>query len=118
VVAVPRWRVRPFEPFDSLCCVSRWPFRNRFELYPRTLRERLPRIRIPLAGGDPDTTLDIQAALEQVYAEGRYARRVRYDEKCRPRLPAADQAWVDQLIAAVREPRPESTTDPGPAGLR
>jgi hypothetical protein len=107
VVAVPKWRLRPFEPYDSLCCVSRWPFRNRFELYPRALRQRLPRVRIPLAEGDPDTTRDIQSALEQVYVEGRYARRLRYDEKCRPRLSAEDQAWADQRIAAFRGPRPE-----------
>ncbi len=47
VVAIPEWRVKPFEPFDSLCCVSRWPFRNRFELYPRRLRQRLPRCAFP-----------------------------------------------------------------------
>ncbi len=74
VVAVPEWRIKPFEPFDSLCCVSRWPARNRFELYPRGLKQRLPRVRIPLADGDPDAILDIQAAIEQVYKDGRYSR--------------------------------------------
>jgi Protein of unknown function (DUF4058) len=107
VVAIPEWRVEPFEPFDSLCCVSRWPFRNRFELYPRSLRQRLPRLRIPLADDDPDATLDVQAALEQVYEEGRYARRVRYHEKCQPRLKPEDQAWADERIAAFREARPD-----------
>jgi hypothetical protein len=107
VVAIPKWRVKPLEPFEFLCCVSRWPYRNRFELYPRTLRQRLPRLRIPLADDDPDATLDVQAALEQVYTEGRYARRVRYDEKCQPRLSAEDQAWADERIAAFRAPRPK-----------
>jgi hypothetical protein len=63
VLAIPAWRVKPFEPFDTLCCVARWPFRYRFELYPRTLRQRLPRVRIPLADDDADATLDVQAAL-------------------------------------------------------
>jgi Protein of unknown function (DUF4058) len=107
VVAIPAWRVKPFEPFDTLCCVARWPFRNRFELYPRTLRQRLPRVRIPLADDDADATLDVQAALEQVYAEGRYARRIRYDENCQPRLKPEDQAWADERIAAFRAARPE-----------
>ena len=102
VVAIPEWRVKPFEPFDSLCCVSRWPFRNRFELYPRRLRQRLPCLRIPLADEDPDTRLDVQAALEQVYADGRYARRVRYDEKCQPRLKPEDQVWAAECIEAFR----------------
>jgi hypothetical protein len=36
VVCIPQWRVRELKtkPFDYLCCVSRWPMRNRFELYP------------------------------------------------------------------------------------
>ena len=57
VICIPEWRIKPFKPFDSLCCVSRWPARNRFELYPRTLRQRLPRLRIPASRRGPDTTL-------------------------------------------------------------
>ena len=56
-----------------------------FELYPLKLRQRLPRLRVPLAEGDPDTTLDLQAALEQVYLDGRYHRRIRYSQECKPR---------------------------------
>jgi len=102
VVCVPEWRVDSLMPFDSLCCVSRWPLRNRFELYPRTLRQRLPRLAIPLANGDPDVTLDLQAALEQVHVEGRYGRRVRYDQPCEPSLAPDDQAWAAERIAAAR----------------
>jgi hypothetical protein len=107
VVCVPEWRVEPLKPFDSLCCVSRWPRRNRFELYPRRLRERLPRLAIPLADGDPDVTLDLQAALEQVHVEGRYGRRVRYDRPCDPPLAPDDQAWATECIAAFRAARPD-----------
>jgi hypothetical protein len=107
VLCIPDWRVKPLEPFDSLCCVSRWPSRNRFELYPRTLRQRLPCLKIPLADEDPDTTLDLQAAFEQVYVDGRYWRRIRYDEKCKPRLSSQDQSWADERIASFRTARPE-----------
>jgi hypothetical protein len=102
VVCVPEWRVEFLEPFDFLCCVNRWPFRNRYELYARTLRERLPRLNIPLADEDPDVTLDLQSALEQVYVEGRYGRRIRYDQPCEPPLSSKDQAWADEQIAAFR----------------
>jgi hypothetical protein len=95
------------KPFDSLCCISRWPARNRFELYPRTLRQRLPRIRIRLADEDPDATLDLEAAFEQVYVEGRYSRRVRYDQPCKPKLSPEDQSWADERIAAFRTARPD-----------
>lgn len=107
VLCIPEWRVKPFKPFDSLCCVSRWPLRNRYELYPRTLRQRLPRLKIPLAEEDPDITLDLQAAFEQVYVDGRYWRRIRYDQKCKPRLSPVDQTWADERIAEFRTGRPD-----------
>jgi Protein of unknown function (DUF4058) len=107
VLCIPEWRLKPFEPFDSLCCVSRWPLRNRFELYPRPLRQRLPRLKIPLADEDADATLDLQVAFEQVYVDGRYWRRIRYDEKCMPRLSSPDQIWADERIALFRTTRPD-----------
>ena len=101
VLAVPEWRVEELKPFDSLCCVNRWTQRNRFELYPRKLSERLPRIN-PLEDDDPDVVLDLQAALEHVYAIGRYARRIRYEEPCDPPLLPSEQAWAQERIAAFR----------------
>jgi Protein of unknown function (DUF4058) len=102
VLCVPEWRIELLRPFDTLCCVNRWPVRNRYELYPRSLRERLPRLKIPLADDDPDATLDLQAALEQVYIEGRYGRRIRYDQPCEPSLSVDDQNWANERIAAFR----------------
>ena len=112
VVCIPQWRVKEsrIKTFDYLCCVSRWPLRNRFELYPRRLRQRLPRLKVPLAEGDPDTTLDLQAAVEQVYVDGRYYRRVRYGEKCKPRLTPQDQTWADQQLGAFRASHPDFFT--------
>jgi hypothetical protein len=107
VLCIPEWRIKTLKPFHSLCCVNRWPFRNRFELYPCKLRQRLPRLKIPLAEEDPDTTLDLQAAFEQVYVDGRYWRRIRYDQKCKPRLSSRDQTWADEQIAAFRTARPD-----------
>ena len=81
-------------PYDYLICVSRSPDRGRFELYPRGLRERLPRIGIPLNPPDADAPLDLQAAVEHVYVEADYVLVVRYDQPCRPRLTATDQQWA------------------------
>jgi hypothetical protein len=54
-----------------------------------------------------DATLDLQAASEQVYVDGRYWRRIRYDEKCVPRLSSPDQIWADERIALFRTTRPD-----------
>ncbi len=102
-LSLPEWRIRSFEPYESMCCVSRWPHRNRFEIYARRLRDRLPRIKIPLADPDPDVALDLQAAFEQVYIEGRYSRRIRYDEACEPSLSEVDQEWAHDCWATFRQ---------------
>ena len=105
VLAVPEWRLEELKPYDFLCCVNRWTHRNRFELYPRKLSERLPRINIPLEDDDPDVVLDLQAALEHVYVIGRYARRIRYEQPCDPPLSPAEQAWAQERIVAFRSAR-------------
>ena len=107
VVSVPAWLANSSSAFDYLICVNRWPRRNRYELYPRRLCERLPRLALPLADPDPDVVFDVQAALEQVYIEGRYARRVRYGEPCDPPLDASDQQWANERLTAYRAAHPE-----------
>jgi hypothetical protein len=107
VMSVPKSALEDLKPYDYLACVSRWPERNHFELYPRRLRERLPRVKVPLADPDPDVPLDVQAALEQVYEEGDYMLRLSYDQPCEPPLAAADQEWANERWAAYRAAHPE-----------
>ena len=76
---------------------------ERYELYPRSLRERLPRLKIPLADEDPMQHWISPAALEQVYIEGRYGRRIRYDQPCEPPLSLDDQTWANEQIATYRQ---------------
>jgi hypothetical protein len=99
ILSVPEASARTAAPYDYLICVNRCPQRERYELYPRALRDRLPRIRVPLSAPDADAPLDIQAALEQVYEEGDYMLLVRYDQPCVPRLAAADQRWANERWA-------------------
>jgi hypothetical protein len=61
---------------------------------------------VPLADPDPEAPLDLQAALEQVYAQGSYDLRVLYDRPCEPRLRPDDQRWADERWAAYRAARP------------
>ena len=103
VHAVPEVLARRAAEYDYLVCVNRaQDSRDTFELYPRRLRERLPRLRVPLAGDDPDVALDLQAVLARVYDAGGYADRLQYDRPCVPALSADDQAWADQRIAEAR----------------
>jgi hypothetical protein len=63
----------------------------------------LPRIRVPLAEGDPEVVLDVQAVVAQTYEAGSYRERLRYDRPCVPPLSAEDQAWADELIRAAQQ---------------
>ena len=98
-VLVPEWMVRDRRDYDYLVSVNRATnVRRRYETYPRSLRERLPRIGIPLAEGDRDVVLDVQAVVAQTYDAGSYQARLHYDQPCIPPLREADQAWANDLI--------------------
>lgn len=100
VLAVPEWRAREHGRYDYIVSVHRAvDFEHKFKLYMRTLRNRLPRVGIPLAGDDPDVALDLQEVLEKTYEAGRYRDRLRYDAPCVPPLSKEDQAWADGRIA-------------------
>jgi hypothetical protein len=104
VLAVAERIARTQAPYDYLVCVSRSRDpRDEYELYLRRLRERLPRVGIPLAGDDADVPLDLQAVLAQAYEDGAYADRIRYDQPCKPALTPEDQTWANQLIASSRQ---------------
>jgi hypothetical protein len=103
-IVVPEWIARQHATYDYLICVNRAEgLRDRFRLYLRQLRQRLPRIRVPLADGDPDVVLDVQVVVAQTYEAGSYRERVRYDQPCVPSLSAEHQAWADELIRAAQQ---------------
>ena len=63
-----------------------------------TLRQRLPRIRVPLADGEPDVVLDLQAVFDRCYDEGAYARRLDYRREPSTPLSETDRAWAATLL--------------------
>jgi hypothetical protein len=105
VVAVPEWVARGRGPYHYLVCANRaGGVRDLFDLYPRGLRERLPRIRIPLAGDDPDVPLDLQAAIAKVHEAGSYRDRINYQAPCQPPLESDDQLWARDLVQSAVAP--------------
>ena len=99
VLSVPEWVARGQGEYEYLTCINRAvASRRRFDLYPRALEQRLPRITIPLASGDPDVQLDLQLAIQRTYEMGRYRDRIDYAAPCIPPLLPEQQAWARQLI--------------------
>jgi hypothetical protein len=93
-------------PESLLAQLPRWDYMintcrrgsTRFEVYPVRVRNRLPRIRVPLKDGDEDAVLDLQASFNRAYQVGVYADRINY--KVDPPMPLADDdaAWARQLL--------------------
>ena len=110
VVAVPERLVRGLGLYDYLICVNcAEGNRAAFQLYPHRLPQTLPRFRCPLAAGDDDVVINLQAVLERTYEFGGYQDILRYDQACVPPLSPEDQAWADRVIKEKWQP-------PGEAG--
>ena len=68
-------------------------------VYPRTVRERLPVIPIPLLPDDKPAKLDVQAVVAQCYVDGAYEARVDYRRDPPPPAFSGDDArWIDALL--------------------
>jgi len=105
VLAVPERLARTAGPYDYLVSVNRAEGkRTGYQLYPRTLAQPLPRFRCPLATGDDDVVVNLQAVLERTYEFGGYQDLLRYDQPCIPPLSAENQAWSNRLIQEKWKP--------------
>ena len=75
---------------------AQWP--GQLEVYPISLRQRLPAFPIPLRPDDPDLPLDLQPLLDRAYDNGRFGRTLAYDEPLVPPLEGEDAAWAAELL--------------------
>jgi len=80
-----------------MVCVFRATRLGERAAYPLPLRERLPRIAIPLRPTDRDVTLDLQAVVDEAYEKGRYDR-TDYRRPLDPPLPAEDAEWATGVL--------------------
>lgn len=69
------------------------------EYYQLPLEKSLKPIRIPLRHTDSDIALRLQPLIEAVYENGRY-EELDYTQKLTPPLSFAEQAFLDQCLAA------------------
>jgi hypothetical protein len=74
------------------------------ELYPISLREKLPDVRIPLRPDDEDILLELQPLVDQAYRNGRYFRTLDYTQPPNPPLGEDNERWVRKLIEKWKNP--------------
>jgi hypothetical protein len=70
----------------------------RFELHLRSVRQKLPKISIPLTNGDPDVVVDLQKVFDRCYAAGAYTRQVDYHREPHFALNREDAQWAEALL--------------------
>ena len=90
--------LEPLPPGDYYAFVCRGQRRFEAEVYAWSLRRPLPPVPIPLAGADPDVTLDLQAMFTTMYDRAGYDYSLNYRQALVPPLSDADQAWAQQLL--------------------
>lgn len=103
-VAVSQSRLQArYGRWDYLACLSRANRRYEYDVWRMTLRDRLPRVLIPLQDGYPDISLDLQEAFDQTYEEGAFARSLDYNSDPIPPLTGEDVAWAVALLQENRQ---------------
>lgn len=91
----------------TLPCGAYFVFLSRVEKRPVTdvwpvgLDQPLPKVTVPLLPGDPDSELDLQLALTNIYDQGGYDMLVDYTHPPDVPLPPDADAWADQLLRAA-----------------
>jgi hypothetical protein len=98
VVASPPDLIAHWGSFDYLVCLSRQGQRSQCQVWGFSVRERLPRILVPLAEGEDDVVLDLQTVFERAYDEGAYAVDLDYTLDPAVPLREADAEWANALL--------------------
>ena len=63
---------------EYIACLHRGDGSWRFSTWTFGLRDRLPRVAVPLTGELPDIALDLQEVFTAVYDGGRYGETIDY----------------------------------------
>ncbi|NOK63312.1 MAG: DUF4058 family protein [Chloroflexi bacterium AL-W] len=98
----PGWELEDLPPTTAYVCLvnrARHDALRISDIWPLTLAQPLPTLPIPLLSTDPDITLDLSVAIQDIYRRARYARRVDYRADPPPPVLSSDDAdWLDTQL--------------------
>jgi hypothetical protein len=97
VLDIPEANLQDLDRWDYLINLVRRGT-NEYEFYPLRLRNHLPVIRIPLANGDDDAALDLQAIFNESYEIGPYPDSLNYADEPQHRLADDDATWANEIL--------------------
>jgi hypothetical protein len=83
---------------DYRLLIRRGPQRPRADLLPFSVRQPVPRFRLPLASGDDEPEIDLNSLLHALYDRAGYDLRIDYRHEAEPPLTGDDGEWADALL--------------------
>lgn len=98
-VAVPEAEVLDHGPHHYITSLHRADREDQFEFWSWSVRERLPRISIPLADDEEDVVLDLQAVLDECYDRAAFAKLIDYrTDPPPPAFEAQEREWIEARL--------------------
>ena len=88
---------RALPPGDYYAMVARAQRRPDCDVYAWTMRDRLPRIPIPLSKPDPEIMLDLGSVFATAYERGRYGRLIDYNKPLTLVRKREDRSWAEGI---------------------
>ena len=68
---------------------------------PFSVRQPIPRFRLPLAPGGDEPEVDLNYLLHALFDRAGYDLRIDYHDELEPPLADSDAAWADALLRAA-----------------
>ncbi len=89
--------------WDYAVTVTRPAQPERHEIYTATLQKRLPRFKLPLAGDDRDSVMDLHTAFSRCYDQAGFGPRIDYTRDPQTKLTDAHRAYLHQLLRESKQ---------------
>jgi hypothetical protein len=86
------------QEWDQAVIVTRATQPDRYEIYTATLQKKLPKFRLPLAGDDRDTVLDLQTTFSRCFDQGNFASLIDYQRDPQTKLDDEDRRWLTDIL--------------------
>jgi hypothetical protein len=102
VLLAPWENVLQHGRFDYLISLCRANRRDCCEVWGVDLRQRLPRVALPLAEGDADLMLDVQNLLDHCYNARGFDRQIDYQSDPYYPLPRLDALWAETQAGSTQ----------------
>ena len=82
---------------DCFALVARGERPGFCDVHAWSVRDRLPRLPIPLKAPDADVVVDLQAIFGRAFDQGDYSDSINYDQRPEVVLSEADSQWAAEL---------------------